>query len=546
MSDRLKKFFLKNKYICFLLALYLIAELIVNPRGNFPLNDDWTYGKSVLSLFLEGKYNIGTSASTLWTHLMWGFGFTKIFGFSFEVLRASTIVSAVIGLLVLYRLVMQISGKASVAFVACLVLLFNPIYFNLSNTYMTDVNFSTVLLCCFYFIIGFFRTGKWLHFIMVFVFSMLLVLLRQFGIIVPLCFTFACLFRNDRRWLYSIMAFALLAGVFCVFRLYENYLEKNELAPGYVFTGKIDSNSQEFWKNLFKMMGDRHKSLIEHLATYSFPFLIIYLVTLIRSSRLVIVLPSAVLCFAVGFGYFWDKHFPLGNIFDNMNVGAETFYQFMNPFSQDVFAHTFNATFANMMAWGKCGNISLFFLCLLLAAVSRIKHERPVVRLNPMLAFFATFITGYIFLMMVSKDIYFDRYHLPLIIALIIIFAHFSKKFSDVSWLAAIFIVPMFYISVAGTKDYFTINKQKWEAYRYLRFTKGVPMERINAGYEINCWHDGKPFIYYEFIFLDTHNYVIQYRPEPDFVRMKAYPFQRYFPYKQDTVFIYGRVENLR
>src|SRR5688572_10318747 len=82
--------FTKHKYYVLLIALFILAEIIVNPTGNFPLNDDGTYGKSIRKLFVEDVYDIGTSSSTTWTHLMWGMLFTKLFGFSFLVLRFST------------------------------------------------------------------------------------------------------------------------------------------------------------------------------------------------------------------------------------------------------------------------------------------------------------------------------------------------------------------------------------------------------------------------------------------------------------------------
>ena len=34
-----------------LLLFFLITEVIINPIGNFPLNDDWVYGKAVLNLY---------------------------------------------------------------------------------------------------------------------------------------------------------------------------------------------------------------------------------------------------------------------------------------------------------------------------------------------------------------------------------------------------------------------------------------------------------------------------------------------------------------
>ena len=154
-------FIKKNSYFFSLLGIFLLAELIVNPTGEFPLNDDWSYAKSILTWIKEGRYDLGEwPAMTLVAHLAWGLLFTKIGGFSFFVLRLSTLVSSFIGIWFLFKIIRKISKSALVAFTGSLVLLFNPIYFNLSNTYMTDVNFNTLLLLACYFTINFFENQR--------------------------------------------------------------------------------------------------------------------------------------------------------------------------------------------------------------------------------------------------------------------------------------------------------------------------------------------------------------------------------------------------
>jgi 4-amino-4-deoxy-L-arabinose transferase-like glycosyltransferase len=533
--------FIKHKYFYAVLFLFVIAEFIVRPTGNYPLNDDWTYGKSILFLFLNDKYDIGTSASSLWTHLMWGMLFTKVFGFSFVVLRISTLISSVVGLFVLYKLVIQISGNARVAFVACLVLLFNPIYFNLSNTYMTDVNFSTLLICCSYFIWSFFKTHKWIYFFLVFIFSGLLVMLRQFGIVVPVSFAISCLFLKERKWLYSISAFVLAGTVLLIYMYYERYLEIHQAGQGFTSSKKLSFLSLTFWKDVLGSLKWRYPLLLTHIMVYPLPFLIIYLFSLIKQERLLIVLLISLVSFAIGFGCFFSTLFPMGNIFGNMHLGTQTFYEYVNPYVIAEKGHTYSDTFATVMTWVKCICISLFLLTVTLYVVKFFKNKESR-RMNPLFVCFICFLLSYVFLLMASRDIYFDRYHLPLITVLIIAFSHLSTQLKAYVGSSVLFLVFMFYVSVFGTRDYFTMNDARWEAYRYLRFKNGIPSEKINAGYEPNCWHDGKPFVYYEFIFIDSHDYLIQYRKEPGFELYKACEFQRWFPYKKDSLKIYKRV----
>ena len=72
----------EQRYFFTLLILFILSEFIVNPIGNFPLNDDWTYGKAALYLLNTGEINIGDfAAMTMWTHVVWALPFMKIFGF---------------------------------------------------------------------------------------------------------------------------------------------------------------------------------------------------------------------------------------------------------------------------------------------------------------------------------------------------------------------------------------------------------------------------------------------------------------------------------
>ena len=167
----MKWFFAKYKFQFLILIIFILCEVIVNPIGEFPLNDDWSYAKSVLILLKDGHLNIGNwCAMTLASHLLWGFLFIKCFGFSFTVLRLSTLVSSLIGLLTLNKLVSSISQNKILGLIASLTLLFNPIYFNLSNTFMTDVNFNTLLILAAYFSYLFFEERKPIYFFLFFLY----------------------------------------------------------------------------------------------------------------------------------------------------------------------------------------------------------------------------------------------------------------------------------------------------------------------------------------------------------------------------------------
>lgn len=517
-----------------------MSEVIVNPLGNFPLNDDWTYGKTVLDYFLHSRYHIGTSSSTLWAHFVWGLLFTKIFGFSFLILRISTLISSVVGLYFFFKLILKITKNESVALFAGLILLFNPIYFNLSNTYMTDVNFNTLFICCVYLAYSFFTTKKPIYFILFFLLALALVMVRQFGVIVPLSFAFSCLFFNSRRWQYVVAGITLTAAIFLVFKSYENFLQtSNSADAGYPFSGKVATSLAALWDKIAVAFKTRILLIMLYVVFFSSPFLAIYIFPLVKQINRWLFILVLMVSGMAGFLIFEDVNFPLGNIFANMQVGAETFYENLNPLVRDPQGHTYNETFSEIVHWLKVLAAGLFIAIIVLMLIFLIT-KRKRITINPLAVSFSAILVSYVFLLLVS-DMYFDRYHLPLITLVLFGFSGFSSQLDAKPRLAWFIIIPLFYVSVFGTKDYFTLNTKRWEAYNYLRFNKKVANKKINAGYEVNLWNDGKYIVPYEPIFVESHDYLIQYRQEPGFKPLREYEFQRYFPYKKDKIYIFVR-----
>ena len=87
------------------MLLWFVVIALINPVGDFPLNDDWCYAKSVKNYIETGElilYNWGEM--TLVGQVFYGIIFSKLFGFSFTVLRISTLLFAISSSLILYKL----------------------------------------------------------------------------------------------------------------------------------------------------------------------------------------------------------------------------------------------------------------------------------------------------------------------------------------------------------------------------------------------------------------------------------------------------------
>lgn len=123
----------KKPYPFILTILWCALILVVNPIGDFPLNDDWSYAKDVKTFVEENRLTFDSwGAMTLVVQTLWGTLFCKIFGFSFTVLRFSNLLLSWVAILGCYHLFKE-SGKSSqIAFWGTLLVIFNPFYFCLS------------------------------------------------------------------------------------------------------------------------------------------------------------------------------------------------------------------------------------------------------------------------------------------------------------------------------------------------------------------------------------------------------------------------------
>src|SRR5678815_3923696 len=128
--------------LLFVAACWLLMILLADPRGDFPLNDDWVYALAVKSVLETGSYQFPSpSSANVGPQIYWGALFCLPFGFSFTTLRLSTSVLGLGGAVVFYFLVRAVRGTRRTAVLCALALAANPVYFSLSNTFMTDVPF---------------------------------------------------------------------------------------------------------------------------------------------------------------------------------------------------------------------------------------------------------------------------------------------------------------------------------------------------------------------------------------------------------------------
>ena len=86
--------------VLLIIAVWIVAALLIDPRGEFPLNDDWAYAAAVKTLLGGGGIRLsGWTTVNLIAQIFWGALFCLPFGFSFTALRISTLVLGLTGVL---------------------------------------------------------------------------------------------------------------------------------------------------------------------------------------------------------------------------------------------------------------------------------------------------------------------------------------------------------------------------------------------------------------------------------------------------------------
>ena len=206
--------------------------IVVNPLGDFPLNDDWAYGFSVRALVEHGEVRFADwTASNLFGQVVWGALFCLPWGFSFTALRLSTAILGLVGVLATYGILREVETSRETAAIGALTLAFCPIYFALSLTFMNDVPFLAFASASVYFFLRGVRLDSWLTIALALVIASVAILTRQTGIALPIAFACALLTKKGIRARYLLLAFILVATGVAIQFAYQTWLSKSGILP---------------------------------------------------------------------------------------------------------------------------------------------------------------------------------------------------------------------------------------------------------------------------------------------------------------------------
>jgi hypothetical protein len=144
-----------------LVAVWAAAVVLVDPRADVSILDDWCYAISVEQILNGQGFHVSPWSSTFPpVQLWWGTLFAWLGGFSFTALRMSTLTLWLVGTLGSYGGLRELGCGASAALFGALTVLLYPIGFVLAFSFMSDIPFVAFSLLSLAMLVGGLRHAR--------------------------------------------------------------------------------------------------------------------------------------------------------------------------------------------------------------------------------------------------------------------------------------------------------------------------------------------------------------------------------------------------
>ena len=464
---------------CVLLGIWILLILLINPLGDFPLNDSWSYAKPVESLLKgQGIQYTGWMSMTLFTQVLWGALWCKIGGFSFTILRFSTLFLGGVGLSFSYKLLRQMMDNKQMAFVMVLLILFNPIYLNLSFTFMTEVPFYTTTIIGIFYYLKFLRKEDYISLFVGTVFIVISILIRQLSLVVPLALFLIGILRyiKNKEIKKIVLYFLPFAISLIIYFIYQEvaieyfnasgrYNERNQ-----IFMDTISNTPFSWMITVLK----RNTIGALYIVLFISPIIVSMFYSTSKKMKLIsVVFGSLYLIYLLQKQYIFPI---LDNIIYDFGLGPATLYDSYWHFRGVEKTNHLGTSLWVFLTW----IISVLFAFLCIHTIKKIK----VLNFGYQNIFIVFILLGY--LTLTGSIPGFDRYYLFPTILVLSLLSMIDIKLKIVFPI----LVPIAWFSIAGTHDYLSWNRARWKCIDYLMKEKAIKSSEIDGGFEFNGWYN--------------------------------------------------------
>lgn len=520
-----------------MLAIWALGIALVDPHGDFALNDDWAYGLTVRTLLEAGAFRPpGWAAPTLLSQALWGAAAALPAGFSFTALRLSTLLLGGGALVAVYMLARTLRAPRGAAGVAALTVGFGPVFFELAHTFMTDVPFIGFATIALLFLARALAGGGDHQLAIGCVATVAAVLCRQVGIVVPVAFAVVCVVygrgrlaaRGGRALLPLLLSASALWGLRQVLAFSQaagDGLGVGDVIAAWSMRGNPPA--------ALRLMRDNLLVAWIYCGLFLAPVLLhssaAWRASLARPRRFDAVAVAAALLAGATL-WFWQRGMPLrGNVLIKSGLGPITLH--------DIYVRGLaNDTPLPEGFWHAVTALAVLGAALLIAQLTavaahlrRAAADERAVRLLLLLSAAGTFAA-------LSVVIPFDRYYLPVTAILAAALAPPPTLATGRAGgtAATVLLAAMALFAVAGTHDYLSWNRARWQALAQLTEVDGIAPQRIDGGPEFNGPHfyarDYRPQRGKSWWWVVDDEFIIAMGPVPGFSVQRRYPYRRWLP----------------
>jgi hypothetical protein len=479
----------------FILCVGWIAiSLLINPIGDFPLNDDWSYGLPVQNFVHDGSLHFTNwQAPTLIGQALWGADFCLPYGFSFTALRISTVVIGLIGVLSIYGCLREFNAPRTMAFAAALVFGLNPIYLGLSYSFMTDVPFAAAFAASLYFLVRGLSKNRNTYLVIGLSIAWYSIFIRQFGFALFLGFAAASLTSWGPTWRWVKWAVLPIIVAALSLAAYSAALKVTGRMPhlyGAKSAGAVIVDLLHLRLGAMKVPLRSTSIALMYLGFFTLPFqALVAPLALRRLSQLIqrwlIGLGLATVVVVTLLLTHLNWLMPLtGNIVLNFGLGIR---DAVGTAPHGV-SKTFWIAITASAALGLYGLIVLASISLM-ESIAQWRRGRKVDASISLQVLLIVTLLAYFFPLATMYEMLFDRYFLPMLVVIpaLLFGASASTKVPKTAW--AFFIVTICmtgYFSIAATHDLMDWNRARAVAFNELADLPDTNYEKIDGGFALN------------------------------------------------------------
>jgi len=533
-------------------SLWIFMAIIVDPRGDFPLNDDWSFGTMVRNWLTTGELrSTGPGAMTRIFQIVWGALFCLPFGFSYTALRISTLTLGLVGVLAIYELLQLMPISRPLAFIGAVMMAVNPLYFNSANTFMTDVPFLALMLLALWQLVRGVELECRSSIAWGGVFSFCAILIRQLGVAVPLSFALVHFVRIrlqdsvSRKSYFTVWFPGFSAFVALIFyKIISKRLNLPPLLAGAVFIQET-VNLSFTWLIAVGFLVVRAILLT---VLYSGLLLLPFLIPVIQRtcpSRSKELSRARFLRWAFCFGLLsvilvvTRQVMPLTkNLIYNFGLGP--------PLLRDFYILGIpNLPSLPRGFWYLVTGLTLLGSTLLIdscifAGQMFWKQATTGILVGEWIPS-VLILSSVTYLVPVSMNyVFYDRYVVFFIPIFLILFTSQyrnetnQQSIGPLSIVALILGVFLTWFSIAGTHDYVSWNRARWQALHYLIDDLHVPPRLIDGGYEFNGLFNFNENLQLSmkseksWWWVDRDDYVVAFGAIPGYEIMRSFQYARW------------------